>query len=495
MSQPRAAGALQGIALVLPVITIVMGSAILAPNFLLILSAFQQQVPGVTAEYLVNALLTIPALCIALFSPIAGMLADTIGRRKLLIVAMTIYGLVGTVPLFIVDVWWILASRVILGMVEAIIMTCSTTLIGDYYTGKQRDHWLAMQTTTASVSSIVMFPLGGFIGATYGWNYPFAMYVVSLLLVLLVVFFTWEPARVNGERKPYSSSMWKRILSLYVLGIGLTVVMTIALKSMLTGLGWVALYAMAIALLFALSIPVMAVFGRRQSIADRKSAFSVKRFPWQRFSGIMLVVALTSVMFYLLQIKLAQALSEMDLSQFLASDIDATLKFSLIIALTSIGIPLGTVVFSRVSQTPIAYLLLAQFVTIAIGFFGMGWSTNVFTMIGFSFINQFGCGLALPTMLTWTMRQLSFEQRGTGAGLFSGYMNGGQFVGPQLLTYLAVSFTAGAIKPAFAYIGWLAAILAVGALVAIVCRKGTEKIHHDGAPGSDSDAGETVIMH
>lgn len=459
-------GKLQGITLVLPVITIVMGSAILAPNFPLILTAFQQQVGAQSAEYLVNALLTIPALCIALFSPLAGILADRFGRRKLLINAMIAYGLVGVLPLLVADVWFILASRVGLGLCESIIMTCSTALLGDYFTGKRRDHWLAMQTTIASVSAMVMFPLGGFIGGHFGWNYPFAMYVVSFLLVLLVIAFTWEPTETQA-RRPKKSVAWSSLAVVYGLGLASTVLIASGLKLILPEFDWVQLYALGIALLFAISIPIMFLAGKAKNNADA----SMDPFPWVKLAGIMVVVAAASVMFYLLQIKLAQALAEMDLSQVFSPDLNPTLKGALIITITSLGIPLGTIAFTRISQMPINRLIALEFGVIAVGFFGMGWAPGALSMIIFSFINQFGCGLTLPTMLTWTMRQLSFHQRGQGAGIFSAYQNGGQFVGPQLLTFLAASFTAGAIKPAFSFIGWLALAVALGALLNILTAK------------------------
>ncbi len=481
MTTTRQAGALQGLVLVLPVVTIVMGSAILAPNFPLILSAFQEQVSGPASEYLVNALLTIPALCIALFSPMAGAIADIFGRRRLLITAMIGYGFVGIVPLVLSDVWIILGSRVLLGLMEACILTCSTTLIGDFFSGKRRDHWLAMQTTTASVSSIFMFPLGGFIGGAFGWNYPFAMYVISFPLVILVILFTWEPEQSAEQSQKGKAFPWGKMTMFYAIGLAATVVMMYALGPVIPGLGGIELYALGIAVLFALSIPLMVFVGKKNESETVGQASPA--FPWKKLAGIMFVTLLSSLMFYLMQIKLAQALGEMDLSNFMAQDMDATLKGSLIIAITSLGIPIGTLVFARFSSTPITYLIGIEFAIIAIGFFGMGWAPTVRSMMIFCFINQIGCGMTLPTMLTWTMRQLTFEHRGRGAGLFGTYQNGGQFVGPQLLTFLAGIFTAGAIKPAFSLVGWGALVVVIGAIIAITLGKGTQRVVYDAQDG------------
>ncbi|GGX00941.1 hypothetical protein GCM10010383_33730 [Streptomyces lomondensis] len=60
-------------------------------------------------------------------------------------------------------------------------MTGCTTLTGDYYDGRRRVRYLALQTMCASASATVFFVLGGPVGAA-GWRAPFWIYAVSLLL-------------------------------------------------------------------------------------------------------------------------------------------------------------------------------------------------------------------------------------------------------------------------------------------------------------------------
>ncbi|WP_159775140.1 MFS transporter [Streptomyces sp. HM190] len=135
--------------------------------------------PGVDA--LVPMALTIPALSLALLAPFAGVVVDRLGRRRLLVVATVLYALFGTAPLWLDSLGAIVASRALVGVVEAAIMTCCTTLIGDHYSGRQRDRYLALQTMCASVSATAFFALGGAAGSA-GWRTPFWAYAVSLLL-------------------------------------------------------------------------------------------------------------------------------------------------------------------------------------------------------------------------------------------------------------------------------------------------------------------------
>lgn len=71
-------------------------------------------------------------------------------------------------------------------------MTCCTTLIGDYYGGRARDRYLALQTVCATISATAFFILGGAMG-TSGWRAPFQLYAVGLLLAPSMAAFLSRP--------------------------------------------------------------------------------------------------------------------------------------------------------------------------------------------------------------------------------------------------------------------------------------------------------------
>ncbi len=187
---PRA-GALQGILLLLPMTMAVMGLVVLVPVLPQLMAHFHA-VPGV--EFLVPLMLTLPALCVALLAPVAGTVVDFFGRRRTLIGGLVLYAIAGVLPMFLDSLSAIIASRIALGIVESAIVTASTTLIGDYFHGESRKRWLANQTALASLSSIVLALLGGALG-NLGWRAPFIAYSVSLLYVVGLALWTWEPQR------------------------------------------------------------------------------------------------------------------------------------------------------------------------------------------------------------------------------------------------------------------------------------------------------------
>ena len=168
----------------------ILGAVLIAP----VLPKMQDHfgsVPG--AKALVPLALTVPALALALLAPFAGVIVDRLGRKRLLIVATLLYAVFGTAPLWLDSLGAIIASRALVGVTEAAIMTCCTTLIGDYYSGQRRVKYLALQTMCASASATVFFVVGGAAGSA-GWRVPFWVYAVSLALAPLMVTVLPDPA-------------------------------------------------------------------------------------------------------------------------------------------------------------------------------------------------------------------------------------------------------------------------------------------------------------
>ncbi|MGA9028264.1 MAG: MFS transporter [Steroidobacteraceae bacterium] len=223
ISSSREPGFWQGIMLLLPITLSVMGITVLTPVVHLMLDQFKD-VPH--HEYwVIGGILTMPAIWILLFSPVAGWLADRYGRRNLLLLSMVVYAFVGVMPTFLDNLYLIILSRVGVGICEAVLMTVSTTLISDYFKGRARERWLASQTAVASVSALGIIYLGGRLGAALGWRGPFYLYLYSLLLAVGVYWFIWEPAaaqsRSASDARPAApvAFPWARTLGICALTV------------------------------------------------------------------------------------------------------------------------------------------------------------------------------------------------------------------------------------------------------------------------------------
>lgn len=193
----RQAGALQAIVLVFTTQLPIMGIISIVPIIPLLARHFADH-PQVAL--LIPLLIAAPSLCIALLSPLAGLLADRVGRRRLLLIAVLLYALFGFAPFMLNGLPSIIASRFCLGVTEAFIMTIANTLMGDLYQGQSRRKWLAVQSAVGSVSATTLLFVSGVLG-NYGWQGPFILYLLAIPVFFCLLLFTWEPAPQQADLK------------------------------------------------------------------------------------------------------------------------------------------------------------------------------------------------------------------------------------------------------------------------------------------------------
>lgn len=175
----------------------VMAGATISPALPGIEAHFTE-VPNAT--FWVRLILTLPALFIALGAPVAGVVVDRFGRKPLLLFSTALYGLAGAAGFMLDALWPLLASRALLGLAVAGVMTSVTTLITDYFRGDSRAGMLGWQATFMGLGGVVFLIAGGVL-ADLSWRLPFLIYLFSLLLLPLVLFVLHEPTRPRPARR------------------------------------------------------------------------------------------------------------------------------------------------------------------------------------------------------------------------------------------------------------------------------------------------------
>ncbi|MBC5766753.1 MFS transporter [Ramlibacter albus] len=145
-------------------------------------------------RFWVPLLVTAPSACIALLGPVAGFITDKLGRRRLMLAGMLLYGCGGLVP-FVVDSFaLVVAGRVLIGIAEAAILTVTNTLLADYFDDQTRRRWLTVQAVAGSLLGSGLLVLSGWL-ASHGWQWPFAVYGVALPLFVCAWFWLYEPEK------------------------------------------------------------------------------------------------------------------------------------------------------------------------------------------------------------------------------------------------------------------------------------------------------------
>jgi MFS family permease len=186
----RTAGTPQAIVLIIANVLPTMGIVSLIPVIPQLFAHFHDEPHSL---FLVPSIITAPSVCIALLSPVVGVIADRIGRRALLLLALLVYAFVGCAPLVLDGLRAIIASRVCLGVTEAIILTTVNALMGDYFKGEARRKWLSYQNAAGSLMASGLIVAGGVL-ATISWRAPFGLYALALPMIGAVLAYTWEPS-------------------------------------------------------------------------------------------------------------------------------------------------------------------------------------------------------------------------------------------------------------------------------------------------------------
>ncbi|VVN61666.1 hypothetical protein PS687_04142 [Pseudomonas fluorescens] len=186
----QATGRREGLVLMLGSSLTIMGAVMVAPILPKLGATFGPLEPR--ADLLVPLAVTGPALAIALCAPLAGWLADRVGRKALLVIATLLYAVLGALPALLDNLQAIVGVRLLFGCAEAAVMTCCATLIADYWHGEERLRYINRQVVTIGLVGSLFFVLGGALGE-HSWRLPFLLYLLPLLLVPLMMKVLWEP--------------------------------------------------------------------------------------------------------------------------------------------------------------------------------------------------------------------------------------------------------------------------------------------------------------
>ncbi|MEJ7684595.1 MAG: MFS transporter [Segetibacter sp.] len=108
------------------------------------------------AAFLVKLVLTLPALMIAVCSPIAGRLIDRHGRLRILWLSLVLYAVSGAAGYFLNNLYHIMISRAVLGISVGMSMTIVITLIADYFEGMERQKFVGIQIAFMSMGEFCL---------------------------------------------------------------------------------------------------------------------------------------------------------------------------------------------------------------------------------------------------------------------------------------------------------------------------------------------------
>lgn len=167
----------------------------------------------------VGLLITFFTLPGVFLTPVAGILSDKLGRKRVLVPSLVLFGIAGTACAFVRDFELLLAMRALQGVGAAALGATNVTLIGDLYDGRERTQALGYNSSVLSVGTASYPAIGGAL-ATFAWYYPFALPIVAIPIALLVALSLHNEEPHNEQSLgDYFGSVAERVKDRAVIGL------------------------------------------------------------------------------------------------------------------------------------------------------------------------------------------------------------------------------------------------------------------------------------
>ncbi|MFC1901978.1 MFS transporter [Chloroflexota bacterium] len=168
----------------------------------MIIPAFPKMVEALgVSEQIIGLLITAYTLPSFLLMPLAGIMADRLGRKRLLVSSLFLFGIFGGGCAFAPDFNTLLTLRVLQGIGGAPLVGIPGTIVGDLFSGQKRAEAMGLSTTVAYVGYII-YPLIGGALANIAWNYTFLPFIIAIPLgfIALIYLRCPEPKSEQGLR-------------------------------------------------------------------------------------------------------------------------------------------------------------------------------------------------------------------------------------------------------------------------------------------------------
>ncbi|WNM28458.1 MFS transporter [Demequina capsici] len=208
---------------------------------------------------------------------------------------------------------------------------------------------------------------------------------------------------------------------------------------------------------------------REGSTDSHVAADEKARIPWGRIGVPLAVTLFGGFTFYVMVIEASYLVVGTGVSA------DDTGTIGLMAAIASLATAAGAFTFARVARLQAKVLLPAAFGLQAVGMIVIWLAGSSFAGVGVgAVIASAGSGLLLPTLLTWTIAPLRFEERGRATGMWNSAFFLGQFLTPLLMGGFTAA--AGGLTVAVGVVGVAAAVMGLGLAVALRRREATAPV-------------------
>jgi EmrB/QacA subfamily drug resistance transporter len=325
--------------------------------------------------------------------PIAGKLADLLGRKVVYVSGIVIFIIASALCGIAQDMMQLIIFRGLQGIGGGIMMPMAMIIIGDIFTGKERAKWQGVFGGIYALASVIGPQVGGWIVDTFDWRWVFYINLPVGVLAVVIISMGLKGHTKKDHVKFDLAGMFTMIVGV----VSLLLALTFGGKDYPWG-SWQIVSLFAVAMMFLVAFVI--VERKAEEPILPMHLFKNKTFVTINAIGFLMSIGMFgAIMFVPLFMQ-----GVVGISATASGTVMTPMMISLVIA-SIIG---GRVVM-KIGVKP---QIVVGLVTVAIGFYllsTMGLDTTQSTAMIYMIVLGLGLGLVMPT-LTLALQEVFSKQ-------------------------------------------------------------------------------------
>jgi MFS family permease len=171
-------------------------------------------------DLVTQMIVTVPAIGVIVGGPLCGWLIARFGSKRFLLVALAVFGTVGSAGLYLDNAFVLLISRFLLGLATSGIVTAMITMISEHFTPEARARILGYQSATGAFSGVLAILAAGQLGKYGGWRAPFSLYLLAFPVLILGVIYlpaTGRRVQTAAQKATVETGQLLRLWPIYLM--------------------------------------------------------------------------------------------------------------------------------------------------------------------------------------------------------------------------------------------------------------------------------------
>jgi MFS family permease len=161
-------------------------------------------------QMLIESITSLPSLATLLAIMLSPLVTKRIGYKNTVLLGLAISFFTGIAPAFIPNLYIILGLRFLFGIGIGLLNPLSYTIIAYFYQDDERSQMFGLNSSVASLSSLVLTAFVGFL-LQFSWQISFFTYFILLGIFAFVFFVLPDVSVVSQANESNSKKTWKEI--------------------------------------------------------------------------------------------------------------------------------------------------------------------------------------------------------------------------------------------------------------------------------------------